>query len=46
VQAASLLQVDASQPGPSVQTGHLKMGTAVSPRGEALEVNSRYFTRN
>jgi hypothetical protein len=46
VQAASLLQVDASQPGPPVQTGHLKMGAAVSPRGEALEVNSRYLTRN
>lgn len=45
-QAASLLQVDASQPGPAVQTGHLKMGTAVSPRGETLEVNSRYLTRN
>ncbi|MBM0105005.1 beta-galactosidase [Steroidobacter sp. S1-65] len=46
VQAASLLEVDASRPGPAVQTGHLKMGTAVSPRGETLEVNSRYLTRN
>lgn len=46
VQAASLLHVDASRPGPALQTGHLKMGTAVSPSGEALEVNSRYLTRN
>ncbi|MFZ6720845.1 beta-galactosidase [Undibacterium sp. Ji49W] len=45
-QAASLLKIDASGLTPDPVSGHLKMGTAVSPAGERLGANNQYLTRN
>jgi hypothetical protein len=42
-QALSISSVTNS---PKVLSGHLKMGTATSPRGPAFGVNSQYFTRD
>ncbi len=43
--AATLLKVDASAPVKAPFEGHFKHGTAVSPSGERLGMNSRYLTR-
>ncbi|MDC8772907.1 beta-galactosidase [Roseateles albus] len=45
-QAQTLLQIDASAPVPAPQTGHLQLGSAVSPKGETLGANNQYLTRN
>ena len=45
-QADTLLKIDASASITAPTTGHLKHGTAVSPGGERLGVNSQYLTRN
>ncbi len=46
VRAQTVLQIDASAPTPQPTTGHLHMGTAVSPKGERLDINSQYLSRN
>ncbi|MCV2369659.1 beta-galactosidase [Roseateles oligotrophus] len=44
--AQTLLQIDASAPVPVPLTGHLQLGSAVSPKGETLGANNQYLTRN
>lgn len=44
--AQTLLAIDASAPVPAPQTGHLQLGTAVSPSGETLGANNQFLTRN
>ncbi|MBT9493189.1 MAG: beta-galactosidase [Paucibacter sp.] len=44
--AQTLLHIDASAPVPAPQTGHLQLGTAVSPSGETLGANNQFLTRN
>ena len=44
--AETLLKIDASAPTATPTTGHLLLGTAVSPRGDKLAVNSQYLSRN
>jgi hypothetical protein len=42
--AATMLTVDARQQPPSPETGYFHFGTAVSPTGHTLGINSRYLT--
>ncbi len=44
--AQTVLNIDASAPTPVPTTGHLHMGTAVSPHGERLDINNQYLLRN
>jgi beta-galactosidase len=44
--AQTVLHIDASAPAVAPLENTLKMGTAVSPSGERLGVNSQYLTRN
>ncbi|GAC1607711.1 MAG: hypothetical protein NVS3B3_11020 [Aquirhabdus sp.] len=44
--AETLLTVDASAPVPMPVSGHLRMGTAVSPDGQTIGINSQYLMRN
>jgi hypothetical protein len=44
--AETVLQIDASAPAPAPLTGYFHMGTAASPSGERIAVNSQYLTRN
>lgn len=44
--AETLLQVDASAPVAAPTTGHLKLGSSVSPKGERLAVNNQYLSLN
>ncbi len=41
----TLLQADASAPAADAKSGYFHMGTAVSPTGEQLGINSLYLTR-
>jgi hypothetical protein len=44
--ADMLLKLDARAAVPAPTTGHIKMGTAVSPQGRTLAVNSQYLLRD
>lgn len=44
VRAETLLKVDAVKQAPAPETGYFKFGTATSPSGHALGINSRYLT--
>ncbi|HEY1091987.1 MAG TPA: beta-galactosidase, partial [Burkholderiaceae bacterium] len=44
--ADMLLKVDASAPTAVPTTGHLKLGTSVSPTGERIAVNNQYLSLN
>lgn len=44
--ATRLLAVDASAPVASPEQGHIQQGSAVSPAGVTIGINSRYLTRN
>ena len=46
VHAETLLQVDASAPTAAPTTGHLKLGSSVSPKGERVAVNNQYLSLN
>jgi beta-galactosidase len=42
----TVLHIDARAPVPAPLENHTRMGTAVSPTGERLEINSRFLSRN
>ncbi len=44
--AQTVLHIDASKAAPKPLENQLHMGTAISPSGERLGVNSQYLTRN
>ncbi|MDR7332904.1 beta-galactosidase [Roseateles asaccharophilus] len=44
--ADTLLKLDARAAVPAPTTGHIKMGTAVSPKGQTLAVNNQYLLRD
>ncbi|MFV3128594.1 beta-galactosidase [Niveispirillum sp. KHB5.9] len=44
VGAETLLTVDATRPAPALETGYLKMGQGVSPKGGTIAINNRYLT--
>ena len=46
VSGQTILHVDASAPASTPIEGRLNMGSALSPSGERLSVNSQYLTRN
>jgi hypothetical protein len=44
LRAETLLKVDAVRQAPAPETGYFKFGTATSPSGHAVGINSRYLT--
>ncbi|KQV46200.1 glycoside hydrolase family 35 [Pelomonas sp. Root1217] len=44
--ADTLLKLDARAAAPAPTTGHLQLGTARSPQGQTLDVNSQYLLRD
>ncbi|MFG6430699.1 beta-galactosidase [Roseateles sp. LYH14W] len=44
--AAETLKLDARSAVPAPQTGHIKMGTAVSPKGVTLAANNQYLLQD